>query len=130
MADAAREALQGAAAADAEALPGLRSRIDAFGRALLTVGPTPSFFVDSHTIVASRERLAETAAAMEGAGDADGALWAEQVHPQLQAMARSAASFKRQLGAACEAALGGDEDAILSRDLAASGMTGQQLQVS
>ncbi|KAA0166198.1 hypothetical protein FNF31_01424 [Cafeteria roenbergensis] len=43
-------------------------------------------------------------------------------------MARSAASFKRQLGAACEAALGGDEDAILSRDLAASGMTGQQLQ--
>jgi len=130
MADGALEALQAVAASDAEVVTRLRAQLNGFSRALLAVAPDPSFFNAAHVIVASRERLLENAGEVAGAGSVADAAWAEQIHVHLAAIARAAGGFGTLSGHACAAIADKSEDAGFVKDLAASGVGADEMQVS
>lgn len=124
------EALQAAVTSEQEAIGSLRERLNAFGRALIGVSSDPSFFHSLHLLIVTRERLLEQATSITESGSVDDVAWAERVHGQVLALADASKAYLGFTGRACAKAASDSGDTIFSTDIAASGMTADDFQVS
>lgn len=122
------EALQTVASSESETIVSLRERLNAFGRALISVSSDPAAFYSIHLVVVTRERLLEQVAQIVDSGSVDERGWADNVQPQLDALTASSRAYQGFAARACAQAAADTGETIFGADLAASGRTADDFQ--